>query len=125
MRLLQSFANPFPRLTLKYSVARRHLENEARQTAGVVLSVVACFSSTPPLLSLMEASSCRLSVTFDLVSGQRPSTSRNLNEMKPRITTIQYMLYAMTEPYVAEFVHPKIALKMPQPPPPLRSGLQH
>lgn len=31
----------------------------------------------------------------------------------------------MTEPYVAEFVQPKTALKMPQPPPPFRSGLQH
>lgn len=31
----------------------------------------------------------------------------------------------MTEPYVAEFVHPSTALKIPHPPPPLSSGLQH
>ena len=31
----------------------------------------------------------------------------------------------MTEPYVAELVHPRMALKKPQPPPPLNSGLQH
>ena len=41
------------------------------------------------------------------------------------MTAIQYMLYEMTEPYVAELVHPKIALKNPQPPPPFNSGLQH
>jgi hypothetical protein len=29
----------------------------------------------------------------------------------------------MTEPYVAEFCQPRTALKIPQPPPPLSSGL--
>jgi hypothetical protein len=43
------------------------------------------------------------------------------------MTQIQYRLYEMTEPYVAELVQPKIALKTPQPEPPLLSvlGLQH
>lgn len=31
----------------------------------------------------------------------------------------------MTEPYVAELVQPKMALKTPQPEPPLVLGLQH
>ena len=39
--------------------------------------------------------------------------------------TSQYVLYAMTVLYVAEFVHPRIPLKIPQAPPPLNSGLQH
>ena len=39
--------------------------------------------------------------------------------------TTQYRLYAMTEPYVAEFSQPKMALKIPQPPPPFISALQH
>ena len=42
---------------------------------------------------------------------------------KPIVTTIQYKLYEITEPYVAEFCHPRIALKIPHPPPPLSSGL--
>jgi hypothetical protein len=42
---------------------------------------------------------------------------------KPMITTIQYKLYEITEPYVAEFCHPRMALKIPHPPPPLSSGL--
>lgn len=36
------------------------------------------------------------------------------------ITATQYRLYEMTEPYVAELVHPKMALKKPQPLPPLK-----
>jgi hypothetical protein len=43
----------------------------------------------------------------------------------PAIIASQYTLYEMTDPYVAELFHPKIALKMLQPPPPLRLGLQH
>lgn len=31
----------------------------------------------------------------------------------------------MTEPYVAEFVQPRMALKTPHPDPPLVFGLQH
>jgi hypothetical protein len=42
---------------------------------------------------------------------------------KPIITMIQYKLYEMTEPYVAEFCHPRMALKIPHPPPPLSPGL--
>lgn len=41
------------------------------------------------------------------------------------MTTIQYTLYEMTDPYVAELVQPKMAFRMPQPLPPLNSGLQH
>jgi hypothetical protein len=44
------------------------------------------------------------------------------NEM---MTQSQYKLYEITEPYVAEFVHPKMALKKPQPLPPFMYGLQH
>jgi hypothetical protein len=36
---------------------------------------------------------------------------------------IQYTLYEMTDPYVAELVQPRMALKIPHPPPPLSSGL--
>jgi hypothetical protein len=43
--------------------------------------------------------------------------------MNPIMTAIQYRLYEMTDPYVAEFCQPKMALKIPQPPPPLSSGL--
>lgn len=42
---------------------------------------------------------------------------------KAVMTTIQYKLYEITEPYVAEFCQPRMALKMPHPPPPLSSGL--
>jgi hypothetical protein len=31
-------------------------------------------------------------------------------------------LYEITEPYVAEFCQPRIALKIPQPPPPFNTG---
>jgi hypothetical protein len=41
------------------------------------------------------------------------------------MTTIQYRLYEITLPYVAELVQPKSALKTPQPPPPLILALQH
>ena len=41
------------------------------------------------------------------------------------MTTSQYRLYEMTEPFVAEFCHPKMALNMPQPPPSSIEGLQH
>lgn len=40
------------------------------------------------------------------------------------ITAAQYRSYPITDPYVAELVQPRTALKMPHPPPPLSSGLQ-
>jgi len=43
----------------------------------------------------------------------------------PRMTTSQYRLYEITEPYVAELVQPRMAWKKPHPPPPFRVGLQH
>ena len=42
---------------------------------------------------------------------------------KPAMMVSQYRLYEITLPYVAEFCQPRIPLKMPQPPPPLSSGL--
>jgi hypothetical protein len=41
------------------------------------------------------------------------------------MTTTQYRLYDMTEPYVALFCHPNNELKIPQPPSPFSSGEQH
>ena len=57
------------------------------------------------------------------MNGRWPVFSLYRISKKPMITTIQYKLYEMTEPYVAEFCHPRIALKIPHPPPPLSSGL--
>jgi hypothetical protein len=41
------------------------------------------------------------------------------------MTASQYMLYEITEPYVAEFCHPNKLLKIPHPPPALSSGLPY
>lgn len=41
------------------------------------------------------------------------------------MTAIQYTLYEMTDPYVAELFHPNTALKMPQPPAWGTNGEQH
>lgn len=62
---------------------------------------------------------------FGFIKGQWPLTSLNLIKMKAAMTKIQYTLYAMTEPYVPVLFHPRMALNIPQPPPPLNSGLQH
>lgn len=51
--------------------------------------------------------------------------SRNFIAMKARMTTSQYKLYEITDPYVAEFCQPNSALKIPHPPPPFSFGLQH
>lgn len=59
------------------------------------------------------------------INGQWPLTSRYLITRNETITQSQYRLYDMTEPYVAELVHPKMALKKPQPLPPATLGLQH
>lgn len=62
---------------------------------------------------------------FGFNSGQWPLTSRCLIDTKAMMTASQYKLYEMTEPYVAELVQPRMALKKPQPLPPFSSGLQH
>ena len=43
---------------------------------------------------------------------------------KATMTTSQYKLYEMTEPYVALFCQPNSELKMPQPPSPFSPGEQ-
>jgi hypothetical protein len=75
--------------------------------------------------SIPEALSPSLLLTLPFFSDLLALVSWNLMKMKPAMTTTQYKLYEMTEPYVAEFCQPKIALKIPHPPPPLSFGLQH
>jgi hypothetical protein len=91
----------------------------------IVDSYASYFRPGESLLSLSDSSGDGSTFLLPLNNGQWPLVSWNLRARKPRITAIQYTLYEMTEPYVAELVQPRIALKKPQPPPPFSSGLQH
>jgi len=98
---------------------------------GYTRSPFSCSAVITPDLDAgpsLADSSCPAStegVGFSFMKGQWPLTSLCLMTRNPVITNIQYTLYEMTEPYVAELVHPKRALKTPQPLPPLKFGLQH
>lgn len=62
--------------------------------------------------------------TLAFMKGHEPLFSLQFITTNARIITSQNKLYPMTLPYVALFCQPRMALKMPQPPPPLTVGLQ-
>jgi hypothetical protein len=80
--------------------------------AVVVFSVEPFFGDEVAWLSV---SSTALAGAFAFPKGSLPCVSLNRMRIKPVMTQIQYRLYEMTEPYVAEFVQPRMALKIPQP----------
>ncbi len=83
------------------------------------------FSAPASKIPLLAGLSIEVADRFpplDFKRGRWPFTSLYRRRRKPVIIAIQYTLYEITEPYVAEFCHPRMALKIPHPPPPLSSG---
>lgn len=101
-----------PALVSNLSILRFVAHSTTSHDSTLRTLVTVGFPSTFP-----EALSASLLLTLPTFFDDFARFSWNLNAIKPRMTAIQYMLYEMTEPYVAEFCQPKSALKIPHPPP--------
>jgi hypothetical protein len=88
---------------------------EAVSPSNSMSPVLACVGFLGPFLnSVLRSVASPLATRFSSV----------LITINAIVTKIQKMQYETTDPTVAEFCHPKMALKIPQPPFDLSSGLQ-